>query len=133
MQDTSCGDKCPFLKNGMCTDIRDCPNYIESWWTNGQETHPKLVHDCAPKRMLLQQQHMQLRVEMMEQSLEVARAEYLRVGEQLQSVIDSMNQILISNAKKLELDQKISQNQQDLGVLGEKNAHNRNLLDYSDD
>ena len=98
MEDTSCGDNCPFVKNGSCKDCSGCPNYIESWWTQQGATHPKLVKDCSPKRIMLQQQYLQLRVEQLTAEIQEARTQYLQVAHHLSEIIklskiDPKNQV----------------------------------------
>lgn len=55
MENTSCGCNCPLVKAGVCKSDYECPNYIESWWKEGENGDPKLIKDCAPKRILMQQ------------------------------------------------------------------------------
>lgn len=88
MDDTSCGENCAFVRNGMCKNCKDCPNYIESWWTTQGAAQPKLVQDCAPRRMLIQQQHMQLRLEQLTADLCEARVQYVQVANHLQNIIE---------------------------------------------
>ena len=59
MEDTHCGDQCPFKKMGY----DKCPNELESWWQPADELQPKLVKDCAPKRMLLMMQQLYNRMD----------------------------------------------------------------------
>ena len=56
MDCTSCKENCPFVKSKLCATERDCPNFMESWWQEGGTGQPKVIADCAPKRMLIQQQ-----------------------------------------------------------------------------
>lgn len=62
MKSTSCGDKCAFVKAGICNSCRDCPNYQESWWKEGESGTPVLVEDCSPKRLLLHQENLMARL-----------------------------------------------------------------------
>lgn len=55
MEDTACGCDCPLVKSGLCKSDRECPNFIESWWKEGERGEQKLVKDCAPRRVMLQQ------------------------------------------------------------------------------
>jgi hypothetical protein len=55
MDDTACGCDCPLVKVGVCQSDRQCPNFIEVWWKEGEQGQQKLVKDCAPRRVLLQQ------------------------------------------------------------------------------
>lgn len=54
MENTSCGDNCPLVKSGAIKSEKDCPNYIENWWQQGEGKKPTLVQDCAPRRTMLQ-------------------------------------------------------------------------------
>jgi hypothetical protein len=62
MDCTNCGEKCPFVQTGFCKTDRECPNYIESWWTNEKEPQPKLIKDCFPKKFSLEQNQLTHRV-----------------------------------------------------------------------
>lgn len=53
MENTNCGSNCPFVKSGMFSDDKSCPNYIESWWLEKEKEKPTLIKDCSPKRSLL--------------------------------------------------------------------------------
>lgn len=103
MENTSCGDKCPFVKMGACNSERECPNFMESWWTLSTETTPKLVADCAPKRLLIQQNALQLRVEQLQVNMEAQRNEHLVVGQHLKSMIDVCATVLEQQANIVEL------------------------------
>jgi hypothetical protein len=105
MQNTVC-ENCPFVKMGFCADVRDCPNYCESWWTQGGETTPKLLKDCSPKRLLIQQQYLQLRLEQLTASNDAQRNENLVLVSQLKTMIDMTNAVLVEHSKTLKLDQK---------------------------
>lgn len=60
MDDTHCGDKCPYKEMGF----DKCPNEIETWWQPAEGSgQPKLVKDCAPKRMMLMIQQLYNRME----------------------------------------------------------------------
>lgn len=102
MESTSCGQNCAFVKCGFCNSEKECPNYIESWWVEGENGQPKMLKDCAPKRMLLQQQMLQSRVENMQVELcnQKARAESL--AEALMQVIQACKLIVSENQKTLD-------------------------------
>lgn len=102
MEDTQCGESCPFVKIGFCDKCSECPNFLESWWTEQGSASPKIVKDCAPKRLLLQQQYLQLRLEQMTADLCESRAEYNKVATHLMEIIDMSKR----ESKKIE-----SQNQ----------------------
>lgn len=102
MENTSCGDECPFVKNKYCSSCKECPNYLESWWTQaGQET-PKLIKDCAPKRMLLQQQHMQLRLEQLQATIETQRVESQLLLNHIKALVDVASKIIVNDIDTIE-------------------------------
>ncbi len=73
MDCTSCKENCPFVKSKLCTSEKECPNYMESWWQEGGTGQPKIITDCAPKRMLIQQQIEVNRMFALQQSIEQMR------------------------------------------------------------
>lgn len=97
MESTSCGANCPFVKSGFCNSEKECPHYLETWWVETQSQQPKLLKDCAPKRMLLQQQLLQHRLECMQQALEESRNEYVRLGGYLKSLVEASKGIVEQN------------------------------------
>ena len=100
MEDTSCGDKCAFIKMGACSRCEECPNYMESWWTEHMGS-PKLVKDCSPKRLLLQNQHLHLRLEQLQASCDVARTEYENVAGKFTQMLALTEKLLDQHAKSL--------------------------------
>lgn len=77
MENTCCEGKCPFVKTGFCNSVDECPNFVESWWTNAAEPEPKLVRDCAPKRLMKQMAQLQCRLEGVQLANEQARNQSL--------------------------------------------------------
>lgn len=57
MENTNCGDSCAFVRSGFCEKDCECPFFSESWWETqeGIEKKQKLVKDCFPKRMMIEQ------------------------------------------------------------------------------
>lgn len=96
MENTSCGENCPFVKSKVCVDCRDCPNYIESWWIDENGTQ-KLIKDCSPKRLILQQQLMQSRLEAVQEALEQSRNEYITLSSYLKSLMEASKKIIDYN------------------------------------
>jgi hypothetical protein len=103
MESTSCGKNCPFVKQGFCNDEKECPHYIESWWIEGKTEEHKLLKDCAPKRMLLQQQLLQTRVEGMQAALEQSRNQYEALSSNLQVLIAACKVIIDKQELNLEI------------------------------
>jgi hypothetical protein len=73
MDCTSCKENCPFVKSKLCASERECPNFMESWWQEGGTGQPKVISDCAPKRMLIQQQVEVNRMFALQQAVEQMR------------------------------------------------------------
>src|SRR5258708_34657997 len=94
MKSTSCGKECPFVKQGFCNDERECPNFIETWWQEGQEAQPIKISDCSPKRMVLQQQVMQAKFENVQQALEQSRNQYAELSNYLKNLIEISKQVI---------------------------------------
>jgi len=94
MEGTSCGENCPFVKIGFCKQECECPNYIETWWVEGQTQTPKKIKDCSPKRMILQQQLMQSKLEHMQQALEQSRNQNHELCAYLKNLIEMSKQVL---------------------------------------
>lgn len=99
MESTSCQKDCPFVKQGFCSNEKECPNYVESWWIEGQTQEKKLVKDCSPKRMLLQQQVLQLRLESVQEALELTRNQQTQLLSYLKPLFEASQQILNSTQK----------------------------------
>lgn len=83
MECTACGENCPFVKSKLCSSEKECPNYVESWWQENGQGQPKIIRDCAPKRVLIQQQIEVNRMFAIQQSIE-----------QMRNSLDALNSIL---------------------------------------
>lgn len=103
MDCTACGKECPFVKTGFCQSDKECPNYIESWWVDGKTQEPKLLKDCAPKRMILQQQYLQIRLEGVQAALEQSRNEYNQLSGYFKSIIEISKNVLLEKNKSQEV------------------------------
>lgn len=86
MENTNCGDNCPFVKCGFCDSDKNCPNYVESWWIDGQTQQQKLIRDCAPKRMMLQNAMQQTKIESLQAAMEQMRNEASQINSHLQAI-----------------------------------------------
>jgi hypothetical protein len=102
LENTIC-ENCPYVKMGLCTDIKDCPNYVESWWTEQGGCTPKLVKDCSPKRLMIQQQYLQLRLEMLQASSDSCRNEYIDVACQFKEMLALTEKLLIKHPEQSKL------------------------------
>lgn len=116
MEHTSCGSECPFVKQGFCKHERECPNYIESWWVEGEKSEPKILKDCSPKRMLIQQQHMQQRLEGVQQALEQSRNEYKELLTYLKILIEKAKTAVIGSQEKKQIPSR-SENEESIDVI----------------
>lgn len=73
MENTNCAENCAFVKNGFCNSDKECPHYIESWWTLDGQNTPKLVKDCFPKKFSLEQNAVVHRMFCLQSSIEQLR------------------------------------------------------------
>lgn len=105
MENTSCEENCPFVKQGFCKTENECANYIETWWIEPNSQTPKKIKDCSPKRMILQQQMIQSRLEYVEQALEQSRNMYNDLMGYLVTLIEVSKTVILkeSEIKLLEL------------------------------
>lgn len=95
MENTSCGENCPYVKQGFCSKECECPNYVETWWVEPDGNTPRKLKDCSPKRMLLQQQFLQTRLEFVQQSLEQSRNQYHELCTYLKNVIEISKAVIL--------------------------------------
>jgi hypothetical protein len=102
MKNTSCGCDCPFVKQGFCSSEKECPNYVESWWIEGQTQEQVLIKDCSPKRMLYQQQIMQSRLETLQNRIESQQLEYIKLSGYLSELITMSKQVIMNESKQVE-------------------------------
>jgi hypothetical protein len=51
----TCTEECAFYKKYMKPGKSQCPFYIGTTWVNEENTQPKIVNDCAPKRSVIMQ------------------------------------------------------------------------------
>lgn len=55
MDNSNCGCECSFVKSGFCKTDRECPFYVETLWQKEGDPVPKIVKDCSPKKMMVEQ------------------------------------------------------------------------------
>lgn len=103
MDYTSCGDKCPFVKAGLCESDKGCPNYIESWWIEQGKETPKLVSDCSPKRMLINDQQMFNRMEGMQATIDKLEHRLTQVQNILELLILQSKEFIVEQRRLLPL------------------------------
>jgi hypothetical protein len=58
MDNSNCGEDCAFVKSGFCKCDKECPFYIETWWQIAENPQPKLVKDCFPKKLTIEQNNL---------------------------------------------------------------------------
>lgn len=102
MESTSCRENCPFVKQGFCQSHKECPNHVETWWIEQEGAQPKKLEDCSPKRMLLQQQVMQARLEFVQQALEQSRNQYNELCVYLKTLVEMSKTVIEHHKPKVE-------------------------------
>ena len=103
MECTSCGENCPFVKAKLCSSEKDCPNYLESWWQENGQGQPKVIKDCAPKRLLLQQQTEVNRIFALQQSTEQMRNSLDALTAILAQLMNQSKNYILENVKSTDL------------------------------
>ena len=107
MESTSCGKECPFVKQGFCQNHKECPNHIETWWIPGEGKNPVKLEDCAPKRLVLQQQVLQARLDLTTQALVQQRNEYNQLSGYLKTLVE-MGKVVIQKKEEIENEKDIN-------------------------
>lgn len=100
MENTVCA-KCPWVKSGFCDSVEECPNYVETWWQEGQSGQTKLVKDCAPKRLMMQMQMLHARFEGVQAAAEQARNETTVMRGHFQALVDASHKHIEEQEKRL--------------------------------
>lgn len=111
MDCTNCGDKCAYVKSGFCKTDSECPYYVETWWTNEKEPHPKLVKDCFPKKFALEQNLVVHRVIVLQSVIEELRNKIHGLEHLIAQLINQNNSLFIQaveESKPMIENQKIS-------------------------
>jgi len=84
---TNCCENCAFVKAGLCKTDSGCPNYVESWWLEADGVTPKMIKDCAPKRMIFMQQVEVHRMQAVQAALEQTRNECIMLQAELKNCL----------------------------------------------
>lgn len=100
MENTSCGNNCPFVKNGLCKTDEECCNYVESWWQANGTDKPVLVKDCSKKRMLFMQQDQVSYTLHLQQEINSLKQEVQKLSDMLISLIQRTHYYLEESAEK---------------------------------
>lgn len=106
MKDTSCGENCPFYKQGFCASERECPNYMESVWIEGATQEHRIIKDCSPKRMLIQNQRLENRLEHLEAALQKSTSEYQQLSSYLVQLISASKTVLEKTERMVTYEEK---------------------------
>ena len=105
MENTNCGDKCSFVKSGFCNSDCECPFYIESIWESKGE--PKVIKDCSPKRMMLEQNRMTNHFIGVQSSVQVLRDKVENLEKALVFLISRSKELMVELDKEnLKLEKK---------------------------
>lgn len=107
MECTSCGENCPFVKAKLCSSEEGCPNYMESWWQENGQGQPKVIKDCSPRRLLLQQQTEVNRIFALQQAVEEMKNKFLILESSLSQLIAQSRDYVLHEAKRLEKPVKV--------------------------
>lgn len=105
MDHTACPN-CPWVKSGFCNSVEECPNYVESWWTEAQTGQQKLVKDCAPKRLMLQMSALHNRLEGVQAATEELRNESHSMKGHFLALLDASQKYIDENDKVLIVEKK---------------------------
>lgn len=97
MNDTCNLKECPVAKKFKLKKREECPNYTEGWWTSQKEDKPKIVHDCANKRILLMIQDLYNRLIGVQKSQEQMRNKY----EENQAIMSLLSDNIRLNFEKV--------------------------------
>lgn len=79
---------------------------MESWWQENGQGQPKIIKDCAPKRLLLQQQTEVNRIFALQQSIEEMRNRFLILESSLIQLISQSQEYITQEIKLLEVPKK---------------------------
>ena len=103
MENSNCGCDCAFVKSGFCNTDRECPFYLESWWQKADEPNPKLVKDCFPKKLAVEQNQLLHRMLCAQGVVEDVRNRMDRLEQMLAQLISQSKEfILEKSSEKLE-------------------------------
>jgi hypothetical protein len=99
MQNTNCGKDCPFVKCGLCESDSGCPNYTETVWVEANTQEKKLVKDCSPKRLQLQNDLQNQRIFALQEALDLQRNAFEVMGNNFGSLLKQMEALALEQKK----------------------------------
>jgi hypothetical protein len=73
---------------------------VESWWQEGGTGQPKVISDCAPKRMLIQQQVEVNRMFALQQAVEQMRNRLEKLEGLLGQLIEQSKEYILQSPPK---------------------------------
>jgi hypothetical protein len=73
---------------------------VESWWQEGGTGQPKVISDCAPKRMLIQQQMEVNRMFALQQAVEQMRNRLEKLEGLLGQLIEQSKEYILQRPPK---------------------------------
>lgn len=100
MENTSCGCECSFVKSGFCKTDKECPFYIETLWQKDGEPTPKIVKDCSPKKMMIEQNALLHRCLCMQSVVEDVRNRMDRIEGLLINLTSHSKEFLIEKSRE---------------------------------
>jgi hypothetical protein len=100
LENSNCGDQCAFVNSGFCKCDKECPFYTESWWENVESKQPKLVKDCSPKKMMLEQNQLLHRFLCMQSVVEDVRNRMDRIEAMLLNLTSQSKEFLIEKSQE---------------------------------
>ena len=80
---------------------------MESWWQENGQGQPKIIKDCAPRRLLLQQQTDVNRIFALQQAVEEMRNKFLILESSLSQLVAQSREYVLQEAKRLEKPVKV--------------------------
>ena len=104
MDNTNCGENCAFVKCGFCETDKTCPLYQESWWKEDTSETPKLVRDCFPKRMTIEQNKLFNRYTNSQSVVEDVRNRLDKLEKILNILVMQSQEFLNENQKRIDSD-----------------------------
>lgn len=112
MENTACGEDCPFVKQGFCSSDNECPHFVKSCWQDSDTKELVIVKDCSPKRVLLQQNILFNQVFALQQSLTEARNEYQKLSSVLLDLVEKSKLVILEKSKTCQNTGKLDYNNQ---------------------
>lgn len=94
-KDTYCDKNCPFVKQGFCDKVEECPNYVESIWEDALTKECKVVKDCSPKRVMLETQIQRSRIDSLQTSLDEQRHAFATMARNFNILLGELDNAMI--------------------------------------